>query len=190
MKLSLINFSTRGSGYTSASSRAQPPHIGDALKSNNKWHLSVRAFFSASSTSLFHLIGINFSFPDDWTYMQTSFIDFRIFAVLKKGQQGSMAHLSKMRAPLSPIRLQASFAGTLCLAKAKMLQSAVTGVLGCEHLSDTHGQHRQGSPFNPFNGKSYVVALPPRGKNIQQRKVMVGSRNRKCCITPEVFVID
>jgi hypothetical protein len=53
-EISIIKLSIRASGYTSASSRAQAPHMGAALKSTNKGRLPDRAFANATSTSLFH----------------------------------------------------------------------------------------------------------------------------------------
>jgi hypothetical protein len=41
-----MNVDTRGSGYTSASSRAHPPHIGAAVKSRST---SFFVFFDSAS---------------------------------------------------------------------------------------------------------------------------------------------
>lgn len=59
--MALRKLSTRGSGYTSASSRAQAPHIEATLKSINNGRLLDRASASAASISLVHAVDITFS---------------------------------------------------------------------------------------------------------------------------------
>jgi hypothetical protein len=54
MKFWLMKSLILGSGYTSASSRAHPPHMGAALKSRNKGLFCSAAWRSASSTDLIH----------------------------------------------------------------------------------------------------------------------------------------
>ena len=54
MKLLEMNSLTSGSGYTSASSRAHPPHIGAAVKSSSSGRFDSFALPIAASTSSVH----------------------------------------------------------------------------------------------------------------------------------------
>src|ERR1051326_7368624 len=56
-----MNSLTSGSGYTSASSRAHPPHIGAAVKSSSSGLFALLAAASASSAFVFHSIAIEAS---------------------------------------------------------------------------------------------------------------------------------
>src|SRR5207302_6346498 len=64
MKCPLMNSLTSAFGYTSASSRAQAPHIGAALKSSSNGIAFARAWVIAASTSRPHCMsGIALSSP-------------------------------------------------------------------------------------------------------------------------------
>src|ERR1051326_3551164 len=56
-----MNSLPSGSGYPSASSRAQPPHIGAAVKSSSSGLFALLAAASASSAFVFHSIAIEAS---------------------------------------------------------------------------------------------------------------------------------